>query len=452
MKKLIFPACLILMAALAGCKKFLDAKPDQKLEIPVSLTDFQALLDRYPVMNTRDPSAGEASCDDYYLLTADYLALTSNTYQNIYTWQKDNLFIPGTVNDWYACYVPVFTANTVIQGLTGIITNAGNIADYNNVKGQAYFIRGKFFFCAVSLWAKAYNPQTAVSDLGIPIRLTTDFNDKSVRSTNLESYNQLISDMKTAIAYLPVKATSPERPSKPAAYGILARIYLSMSDYSNAGLYADSCLQLYNTLINYNSLGNTASYPFAKFNAEVLYDAQMTTLANINNVRSRIDTNLYRSYEANDLRKTLYYKAGSSNTKVFRGSYEGAITLFDGIATDEIYLIRAECYARAGRVQLAEADLNTLLSNRYQTGSYVPVTTTDPLTVLDRILTERRKELVMRGVRWQDLKRLNKAGAAITLYRNVNNMQYILPPNDDRYVLPIPDDIIQLTGMQQNPR
>jgi hypothetical protein len=38
----------------------------------------------------------------------------------------------------------------------------------------------------------------------------------------------------------------------------------------------------------------------------------------------------------------------------------------------------------------------------------------------------------MRGVRWFDLKRLNKEVENITLYRMVNNQTYILPPNDLR--------------------
>ena len=68
------------------------------------------------------------------------------------------------------------------------------------------------------------------------------------------------------------------------------------------------------------------------------------------------------------------------------------------------------------------------------------------------ILLERRKELLMRGLRWMDLKRLNMEGAAITLTRTVNGQVYTLPPNDLRYALPIPEDVIAISGMQQNPR
>ncbi|SEM08104.1 hypothetical protein SAMN05216436_101351 [bacterium A37T11] len=57
----------------------------------------------------------------------------------------------------------------------------------------------------------------------------------------------------------------------------------------------------------------------------------------------------------------------------------------------------------------------------------------------------------MRGLRWMDIKRLNKEGANITLTRNLNGQIYTLPPNDPRFALPIPEDVIDLSGMQQNP-
>jgi hypothetical protein len=124
------------------------------------------------------------------------------------------------------------------------------------------------------------------------------------------------------------------------------------------------------------------------------------------------------------------------------------------LATDEIYLIRGECYARAGNKDAALTDLNTLMIKRWKNnGTWVPFTATDANDALGKILTERRKELCFRGTRWSDLRRSNKeAQFAITLTRVVNLQTYTLPPNDQRYVLPLPPDVIRLTGMPQNPR
>jgi uncharacterized protein with PhoU and TrkA domain len=113
-------------------------------------------------------------------------------------------------------------------------------------------------------------------------------------------------------------------------------------------------------------------------------------------------------------------------------------------------LIRAECDARKGNIPDAMADLNSLLEKRYKTGTFVPLAINDSKEALKKILLERRKELVMRGLRWIDIKRLNKEDHQITLIRKIEDQTYTILPNSDYYALPLPDDIIRITGMQQN--
>lgn len=451
MKKILYCLTLTLIVFNLGCKKYLNEKPDTKLAIPTSLTDFQALIDNVSIMNF-GPSAGETSADNYYLTDADYASLSQDNYKREYTWQNDYLFSILGNNDWFNTYRPAFTSNTILQNLSLSNYSSASQSTYNNVKGEAYFTRAQAFYQAADLWAQAYDANTGGSQLGIPLRLGTDFNEKSTRSTLEETYSQIISDIKTSIKLLPVTPTHVIRPSKPAAYALLARVYLAMRKYNEAGLYADSCLQIYNTLINYNTLSTSAAYPFKQFNPEVIRENKTPVPMPLNNSRARIDTLLYSSYANNDLRKTLFFKSSTNGTFVFKGSYEGGSNLFSGIATDEIYLIRAECYARSGSITNAMKDLNNLLINRFKTGTFTPLTATNSSSALSIILAERRKELIMRGLRWMDIKRLNKDGANISLKRRVNGQTYTLQPNDLRYALPIPEDIIQITGMQQNPR
>ncbi|MNH23081.1 hypothetical protein D3C79_829630 [compost metagenome] len=95
--------------------------------------------------------------------------------------------------------------------------------------------------------------------------------------------------------------------------------------------------------------------------------------------------------------------------------------------------------------------LNALLVKRYKTGTYVPLSETDPNKALAVILLERRKQLLFRGLRWLDLRRLNTdARFATTLKRTLDGVEYLLPPNDNRYTFPIPNYIIAASGMQQN--
>ncbi|NCU05384.1 MAG: RagB/SusD family nutrient uptake outer membrane protein [Chitinophagaceae bacterium] len=89
---------------------------------------------------------------------------------------------------------------------------------------------------------------------------------------------------------------------------------------------------------------------------------------------------------------------------------------------------------------------------RWKQGTYQPYTFVSKQEALQIILTERRKQLLMRCLRWMDIKRLNKEGHNISLRRIINSQEYVLEPNSPKFALPIPDDIITMTGMQQNPR
>ncbi len=448
--KMVF-IILTLLLLNTGCKKFLDEKPRSSYAIPQKVSDLQALLDFYPTMNQADACGGEVSSNDYYLTDAHWTGLSSDYYRRMYIWDKVNLFTPQS-NDWYSLYLTVYTSNTVLDELENLHAEYGNTA-WNNVKGQALVFRAKSFLQVASVWTLAYDPNTAQSDLGIPLRLNSNFNEASVRSSLQETYDRIILDLKTAIPLLPVKAVSVMRPSKPAAYGLLARTYFDMRKYKEAGLYADSCLQLNNKLLDFNTLLATATYPIAQLNDEVIMDGYMNTPAPIGASRAKIDLNLYNSYSADDLRKSIFFKDNGNGSYAFKGSYEGSGILFSGISTDEMYLIRGECYARQSDVAKAMDDLNALMVKRWNKNkTYTPYTAGSGAAALQIILTERRKELLMRGLRWIDIKRLNKEGANIMMTRTVNGTTYTMQPNDLRYALPIPDDVISLSGVQQNLR
>jgi hypothetical protein len=226
-----------------------------------------------------------------------------------------------------------------------------------------------------------------------------------------------------------------------------------MRRYDKAAMYADSSLKLYNTLLDFNTLNGSATFPVPVFNPEVIMHSTMhTRYLNLSNTRARIDSILYTSYAANDLRKTIFFRSYGDGTYAFKGSYNGSINLFTGVATGEVYLMRAECFARSGNVTDALNELNALLRKRWKTGTFIPLNAPTPQAALSLVLTERRKELIFRDLRWMDIKRLNREGAGITPTRSINNQVYTLPPNDNRFALPLPNDVVNISGMQQNPR
>ena len=443
---------VLALSCLLSCHKQLDTKPDVRLVVPTELKDIQALLDNYVNINNRDVGSLETSADYYYVTDADYLALTEQI-RNMYAWKNENIFTIGTVasnNDWYLLYEVINIANNCIDGLSKIERTSKNAAEWDNIMGQALCLRAKSFLSASLVWSLAYDENTAATDPGIVLRLNSDFNIPSERTTVKQSYEQILRDFKEAVRLLDVNPLKTSRFSKPAAYGLLARTCLSMRNYPAAGLYADSCLKLKNTLIDYNTSNASLTYPFAKFNAEVLYGQCLTLTSALSMSRAKIDSSFYRTYADNDLRKTMFFRNNNNGSYAFKGSYDESDKPFSGIATDEVYLIRAECYARAGNISSAMTDLNTLLIKRIKTGMFTAVTAATPEDALNKVLAERKKELVFRNVRWMDIKRLNKEGANISLKRLINNETIILPANSKRFALPLPEEIIRLTGMSQN--
>src|SRR5690606_33395700 len=98
-------------------------------------------------------------------------------------------------------------------------------------------------------------------------------------------------------------------------------------------------------------------------------------------------------------------------------------------------------------------DLNTLMRNRLTNHTGLPsLENSSADELLKVVLTERRKELVFRGQRWTDLRRLNEEGWGIELTRNLGGKTYTLPAGDNRWVLLLPHEPIIYSGLTQNPR
>lgn len=439
----------VMLLCISCSKDFLDKKPDKALVVPETIKDLQALLD-LETTTTSSPVFGELSCDDYYVAYTNWVGLVP-LQKDGYIWNKS--YVAATNPDWSNSYSKIFYANTVLEGIAKIKYDPLQQVAFDNVKGSALFLRARAFYRMSSVFMEAYDLTRSNTLLGLVLKLDTDSEKPYSRSTMQQTYDQIIKDLIQAIPLLPVTPLYKSRPSKPAAHALLTGIYLNMGLYEKSLKHADTALSLYNKLTDYNTLNPGASLPFLKFNEEVVYDEDMLAQAIFINPRRIVDSTLYSLYETNDLRKSLFFFT-SSGVINFKGQYTGsAISNFSGTSTAELYLIRAECNARIGNTTAALSDLNMLLKNRWKTGTYSNIIETDGEKLLIKILEERRKELLFRGIRWMDLRRLNKDPRfAKTIYRNLNGIIYSLPPNDLRYTCPIPENEIKISGIQQNPR
>jgi len=446
----IIGGCLAVV--LLSCQKYLDIQPDKKQQIPATLQDAAALLANTQVMNTATPGVGEIASDNIYVETADWAALRDPTSRNAYIW-GDDLFNESERNDWALPYQAVLYANMALETLEALPEAVKKNRTWQQLKGEALFFRAFAYYGLAQVFCPAYSPQAAALDWGLPLRRTASVEEPLHRSTVGQTYTQILQDLQAAAPLLEEAPRYKTQPSRPATYALLARTRLVMGDYEKAQQYADSCLRLYGRLLDYNTLDSRQPNPFPRFNEEVLFHAELFSRSILSANMAHIDTLLYRSYEAEDLRLSLFFSAKANGGVSFRGSYMGSAGDFSGLATDEVYLIRAEGRARGGDVSGALEDLNRLLLHRYRKGAFIPRTASTAGEALEQVLEERRKQLLYRGLRWTDLRRLNKEPQrAITLYRYLNNRVYALQPGDLRYVFPIPNKVIHLSGLAQNPR
>ncbi|WP_288878861.1 RagB/SusD family nutrient uptake outer membrane protein [Pedobacter panaciterrae] len=447
-----------LLAIVLGCKKqneWLEEKTNKSAVVPKTIEDLQALLDNSnQVMNTKFSTSGLVGSDNIYA-NPTALASLSEIQRNLYLWNK-GIFTDGYGYEWATLYAVIANANVVIEGLANL---SSGTTEYNNVKGAAYFFRAYALYTLAQVYCKPYS-STAESDPGLPLRLASDVNIIYQRSSLADTYKQIISDAAEAAKNLKLTQQYIMRPNRAAAYALLAKASLNKADFNSALSYANLTLKDHNELLDYNSSAinmNSANRfkAYGTGNPEILfyaesqmYSAVLAYVANPVEVASE----LYVQYQSNDLRKEVFYTY--NNGPRYVGSYTGRDRTFCGIAANEVYLIKAECEARNGDYASAQETINKLLVKRYKTGAYIPVVFDSKDEALLFTLTERRKELpLVANIRWEDLRRLNLEPAfQKTITRDVDGVAYTLLPNDRRYVLPIPNEEIILSGIEQNER
>lgn len=435
---------------------FLNVKPNSTILTPSTLEDVQKLLNNNVYLSS---GLAVMSSDEYTVNEEDWNVARA-IERNAHIWAKDLYEGTRGVLDWDRPFRAVFYANNALAVLQTLEPNDSEQAVHNDLKGQALFKRAFASYELIRNFCKSYEKASAETDLGIPIRQEPAIDRLVQRSSLSDSYQFVLDDLKLAAQLLgPRLESNLFRPNDAAAHALLARIYLDMGRYAEAELHADSTLLLYDRLIDYNTVSTTSATPFPNTHDELLFNAMTVGLYSFTTSgslprRYRMSEDLMDSYAANDLRLQLYFISDNEGRYIMKRGYLGeGLYPFTGLATDEIYLIKSECLARSGKEDQALAVLLRLLINRYVSDKMPAANEiVDGKTVLEAVLEERRKELVWRGLRWHDIKRYNRDGYNITLTRTLGGQTYTLPPNDPRFVFPIPDDEIEYSGITQNDR
>ena len=448
----IFLSALCLLGFTA-CDKYLDVVP-KGFTLLNTVNDYDQWLND-PTLATNCPTQLD-------LLTDHVDNPTVPTPQTApsdlaYTWSPQFYLDPGqTARPWGLHYANINHYNTVIQNVGK--ASGGTEQQKRALAAEALVGRAFEYFYLMNEYCQPYDATTATKDPGVPFVTSNDVTQVvPPRGTVQQVYDQIIADINTALPDLPVDNSKNRlRPDLGSAYSILARIYFYARDYANAAKNARLSLQ--NTkavMLEFNNLpsADNANNLLISLRPDVIYGRQTGA------TESSVSLTYLRSFDRNDLRFQLFYTV---DNYMARGStlYYPQITLpyFKysnyGTSVQEMKLIIAEVAARNGDMTSALQQLNDIRVRRFASGDYVPLGSSNPDTVLNWVLRERNFEFPMHGLRWFDMRRLDKEGRMPDLYRYdaQGNIIATLTAQSPKYTLQIPQQELNLNpGIQQNP-
>ena len=450
---------------LTGCNDYLDIKPKGE-KIPKTVTDYETLLNYESVQKVSDTYPTYLT-DDVYLpdvaqgTATPGLNSVDQSILNLYLFKKD---VFGEAQDdgfWFASYNRIYYYNTVIDNIMD--AEGPSEQQKHSIRAEALISRALEYLYLVNGYAKHYDVRTAETDPGVPLILDEDISKKDlVRASVKDVYAQIQSDLQAALPNLPAQPKGNAfRASKAAGYGILAKMYLYMGNYTEALKAANEVLEINNSLLDLkkyavvkvqSSIGRT-NVPQDIDNPENIY---IKFAPYVYGLSSKVfgSDELISLFSEDDMRLQVYFTKNFRNIPTDKYVWAPYLRANLAVSSPEIYLIAAECEAREGSIERAIALINKLRDNRIKNNT--DIVATDRNDALQKVLEERRRELAMSGmVRYIDLKRLNQESQfAKTVTHVTGEGTFSLEPNSPLYVLPIPAKVMRFNknSMKQNER
>jgi len=463
MRKIIYTISAILITAVSACDSYVDITPKGAITVDSAATYYEMITQP---MRCYYPSSFYLLSDDYWAKESNIIGMESQSMDGIcFTFNESvDRSIFSDNNLYENMYSDILRSNLVISNIDEA---PGQESVKTLAKAEARVMRAWNHFIAVNTFAKAYDPSTAASDGGVCIMDHYSLEETPVKSTVAEVYDFVINDLEESVELLSEEPVNIYHPNKAYGYGLLAQVYLFHRDWEKARDAALKSLAINSTLIDYNEIndnGGIARYRVYadENNPEVLsymwmasgWTAEQATYYRY----GLISPELVDLFEAEDLRYSLFFRQTGSTIGNYYdfGSGSAIWTLANttarftymavGMRTAEVYLTLAEAYARLGDLDNAAKYVNELRAHRL-TGSSTAITT--PSTVkemMDKIILERRKELLFGFHRFFDLKRFNtEAEYAKTITRvfpivttTVEQKTYTLSPDSKLYIVPFP--------------
>ena len=445
--------CAILAASLSSCvNDWLDVAPSDGTDADAALTSSSDLdaarTGMYAALK------GNSNLVDYYgqqfFVYGDVHAGDDYQYNNIggsnrasfyydMNYQTASEFSSSTSSSnvaWKSPYIVIGRANRIIAAAEGgALSDAAEAkATIDQYAAEAKVLRALAHFDLVRIYGKPYTEDQGAS-LGVPlVTEVLESNAKPARSTVAEVYTQVVKDLTEAISSNALATeTEPGYVSVWGAKAILSRVYLNMGDYANALSVAEDIIKNSGAALwtrdQYFKAwdASTPNESEFLFRLNVAGSTDNNDLNGIGNLQQRegykemVATKKFvdmLTSDPKDVRNDMFLPATAAKevatygtNKVYLNKLRGQggnlrnVTIVPIIRLSEVYLTAAECAFRKNDKTKAVEYLNDLVKNR--TTTEASLATVDNIT-LERILIERRKELIGEGQRYFDALRNNE--------------------------------------------
>lgn len=442
-------ACLLALGlTFASCEDYLGDVPKGS-KAPTTLADYEAFLRDEYTNHRVDVTGAMQLLNDQYLTIA---TLASNRLFNAnYMWDENADRIALKVSDettYYASYQGISTFNLIIEN--ALSTTKATEAEQRVVWAEAKVLRAMNYFNLVNFYADTYVASTAATKLAVPLITSANINAPSKQVTIQELYDFILTDVKEALPYLLKVSQTPLHPNLGAGYAFYSRVYLQMNNYTEALKYADLALAENNKLYDWIGYYNTNkaiidvpnSYTATTSPMGYTYVENYTYRHGITSslsTENSIPVDRAKRFEAGDARFLSRWKIYTVGAETYyRRTLSGAFN-FGGITTVEIYLIKAECLARAGQISDALGVLNTVRKTRILPASYQDIATTDKTVALNAIFRTKRNELLQTIIPFADARRLNAEGVYPVSFSKVDaGKTYNLASTSHLWTMPFP--------------
>jgi hypothetical protein len=407
-----------------------------------------------------------------------------------------------SVDLWADLYRIIYRANVIIERVPGVTlpaslaTNSTGLPFKDQFVGEAKFMRAFAYFNLVRLFGDVPLYTTPITELA---------QVNIARTPSAEVYALIIADLTDAAALLPPSYSNAGagnelgRPTRWAATGVLADVYLTLKQYSDAMAAAKSVIDNSNRRLNATYAGNFPARGGTENSQESLFEVQFASSATTgtaplgngysfimgaptemngttqslgayrptNNVdpdnEGGFTGGLIQEYEEGDIRKSVNFQFVPAGVNLERwltwkhhvpGTGAVGQANFPLYRLAEMFLIYAESANELGSLDATGLEyLNQLRRRAFN----LPLTTPAEIDIAtgqsqaeyrDIIRSERRKELALENKRWFDLQRYGAEYAVKVLRDDQKRANFTA----DKLLLPIARvELVNNPKLVQNP-